>query len=542
MGWQQSPPYFCSFTETCADLANTQLASNPTHPYAYVLDAQHHPSQLAEDYAPTAAWPHIQQLPPTPLQLVDVYLDDFIVMAQKPTHIAAMNNLLHHIDSVFRDTPESVRRPLISQSKVAKGDATFSHQKIVLGWAVDTQRMEVSLPDHRVHRITDLLTSTLKKRYCSRRQWQRLLGELRSMATAIHSAKYLFSLLQHQLISASSRRFRLTALTRQALTDWVHLARTLHSTPVPIRSLVPHAPHYWAATDASIQGMGGFWVPAITAPDGQPCIWRHPYPSSWAKRLLSTNNTQGDLTNSDLELAALLTGHATRATHTPHVPHLSTYTATDNTPTQGWVAKGSATTDKNPAFLLRLLAHLCRETLSTIHPVFTPGASNTLADFLSRSFHLSDMELLSHVQQHYPVQPPWRLVTPPNNTISNLNWALSKQLPPAARHEEGLVPKPQAGESGTLSAETWPVTLSLPTSRTRFHCSKYSLPDTAWERWLPPGLKSKLERWKMPYVPWARPWPHWGIPTHDCNTPGGWTFDYNANYKDITSKIHHRSG
>jgi hypothetical protein len=151
MGWQQSPPYFCAFTETCADLANTQVASNPTHPYAYVLDAQHLTPHLARDDAPTAAWPHIQQLPPTPLQLVDVYLDDFIVMAQKPNHIAAMNNLLHHIDSVFRDTPGGVRRPLISQSKVAKGDATFSHQKIVLGWSVDTQRMEVSLPDRTSH-------------------------------------------------------------------------------------------------------------------------------------------------------------------------------------------------------------------------------------------------------------------------------------------------------------------------------------------------------------------------------------------------------
>jgi len=87
---------------------------------------------------------------------------------------------------------------------------------------------------------------------------------------ALHSAKYLFSILQHQLISVTSSWFHINNLTRQALQEWVRLIQTLRDNPVPISTLVPHTPHYWAATDASLHGMGGFWLPAMTAPDTQP--------------------------------------------------------------------------------------------------------------------------------------------------------------------------------------------------------------------------------------------------------------------------------
>ena len=32
MGWAQSPPFFCAFTETIADIANASLARHPHHP------------------------------------------------------------------------------------------------------------------------------------------------------------------------------------------------------------------------------------------------------------------------------------------------------------------------------------------------------------------------------------------------------------------------------------------------------------------------------------------------------------------------------
>jgi hypothetical protein len=42
--------------------------------------------------------------------------------------------------------------------------------------------------------------------------------------------------------------------------------------PVPITAIVPHAPHYYGATDASADGMGGWWIPTTLASDSQPTI------------------------------------------------------------------------------------------------------------------------------------------------------------------------------------------------------------------------------------------------------------------------------
>jgi hypothetical protein len=165
--------------------------------------------------------------------------------------------------------------------------------------------MELSLLKHRQDRLSELLSYFSSKRYVSTRKWRQLLGELRSMALAIHSAKYLFSVLQHGLLPTDRRRVRLSSLIHQALHDWIDLLHTLHHHPVPITMLVPHAPHYLAAVDASIHGMGGFWLPTTLTTDHTPCIWRYPFDTALQDRLVSYANPLGDVCNSDLELAAI---------------------------------------------------------------------------------------------------------------------------------------------------------------------------------------------------------------------------------------------
>jgi hypothetical protein len=81
------------------------------------------------------------------------------------------------------------------------------------------------------------------------------------MALAIHSACFLFCSLQVPLKKQHLRRFHITHLMRQALHDWTDLLYMLQTLPVPIAMLVPTAPHYWAATDASKEGMEGFGYP-----------------------------------------------------------------------------------------------------------------------------------------------------------------------------------------------------------------------------------------------------------------------------------------
>jgi hypothetical protein len=234
----------------------------------------------------------------------------------------------------------------------------------------------------------------------------KVVRELRSMVLALHSSKHLFSILQHLPSSTAARRLYLTKLTHYTLRQWAALAINLHRHPVPLASVVPHAPHYFAAVDASAHGMGGFWLPTTLTADSQPCVWRAPFPDSITNALVSTHKPAGTVTNSDLELAAAVLGHAILLSQVPPLPYLSTCMATDNTPTHAWISHGSTTSILAPAFLLSQLASDCQTRNAVLATVYTPGKSNSIADFLSLSFALSDDDVLSCLQIMAPIQPP----------------------------------------------------------------------------------------------------------------------------------------
>jgi hypothetical protein len=353
------------------------------------------------------------------------------------------------------------------------------------------------------------------------------------MTLALYSSQHLFSALQHQLHSKGPR-FRISQLSKRALTDWQVVAQQLMTHPVSIMSLVPHAPHYVGATDASIQGMGGFWLPTIMTHDTQPCAWRSPFPNNIQSTLVSNTNKLGKINNSDLELAAAITGHATQHHHTNSPAYTNTYLATDNSATQAWITKGSVSTDKPPAFLLRLLAQHCRLWNARLSSVFVNGETNTIADLLSRSFHLLDAQLLRHLQSLFPTKQPWRLVTPPTPLVSQVNCAILSKLPGL---EYQLLESPAMTQPGHLGlSSVIPSTKTFGSCPLKTHCPSYKsmLPDTEWERLLPQDLRSKLAQWRQPFVPWGRYSPHWATRTPGCRTPEKLTSGYIGSYRPIT--------
>jgi hypothetical protein len=439
------------------------------------------------------------------------------------------------MSTLFKDSNRSPRRPVVSTSKVNKGDATFSTQKRILGWDIDSANLTISLPPHRVERLEHILHNCLAKKHTTRLQWQKLLGELRSMTSAIHSSVYLFSPLQ-QLLQKSGKRLRLTQLIRQFLRDWQHLLRTLTQHPVPITSLVPHAPHYVGATDASKTGMGGFWLPTVLTSDNQPCIWRSPFPAYISNALVSTDNKDGRLNNSEFELAAIILGHATQLSTTPPSNYTATFLGTDNTPAQAWIAAGSTSSVKAPAFLLRHLTHDCRLANASLTAIPIAGLTNPIADLLSRSFHLSNDALLQHIQTLFPIQPPWKLVIPPEASVCAMNLALSNKLPGTESPTPESTALTQHGQDGPTSVTPYIKTPGSQRWKTPSQFYKSMLIDTAWERWLPPALLSRLERWKHPFVPWGRRSPHWATRTPGCNNPGASTFAYTDSYNSIVKR------
>jgi hypothetical protein len=503
MGWAQSPPFFCAFTETVTDLVNATL-QEPHADHTLLACTQALPLPQETTFHPTAIiFPRHTE---PPLAYTDIYIDDFMVVAQRPRHLNTMNALLHNIHRVFHDHPNTPRRPVISASKLEKGDAAFSTQKRLLGWDIDTHHMTLSLPQHRLAHLQSTLTALLDKKRTSKRNWKRLLGMLRSTTPALYGAKHLFSILQDALIAHPGPRIRLTHLVKVILRDWLHLATTASHHPVPIHTVVPQPPTCIAATDASRLGLGGFWITP-----NENVLWRVPLPHSIQQQLVTTENCTGVFSNSDFELAALITGSVLPARQ--QQGHTTILIASDNTPAVAWTSKGSTTSTAPNAFLLHHLAQQRRLWQFDMLPCFTPGVSNQIADCCSRLFHLSDTDFLTYMNLHYPAQPCWTLAPERHNIVSVLNSILSRNLQPLA----SLLPdKTLSAPRGTFGKPSVPNSTVTPTWQTlmiQSPCCKSLHTDTASVPWLPVGLRSALERWKAPFVPWDRRSPHWAATT-----------------------------
>jgi hypothetical protein len=484
MGWALSPPYFCAYTETVADMNNNSSQSTPLtlHPLLEPSQATLQPQH--SEYQSTAIIPGQRGQPP--LAFTDIYIDDFMLITQRPLQLRTMNNLLHNIDKVFITPADSGRREVVSRKKLLQGDATFSTSKRLLGWDVNTAAMTLQLPHHRLAALTNMITTLLTQQRTSKRKWRRLLGTLRSTTPALYGATHLFSILQHALTSAKTTRLPITALLKAVLRDWLLLANDATAHAVPLHTVVPRAPTCLAATDASRHRMGGFSI----TPEAN-LLWRTAFPASVQSNLVTQHNPSGTLTNSDLELAAIIVGSAVTATACQHT-----------------------TSTAAPAYLLHSLAQLRRTHHYDLHTCFTAGKTNTVADCCSRLFALSDTAFLDYMQHKFPIQPSWKLYTPPNDIISAVNCALSRQLRPLVSPTPDIQQPTPHGIYGRTSAPVSTVTPTSPTSRIQYPSCKSLRTGIESAPWLPAAIKSTVERWKARFVPWDRRSPHWAAPTH----------------------------
>jgi len=152
--------------------------------------------------------------------------------------------------------------------------------------------------------------------------------------------------------------------------------------------------------------MGGVWFhPDITQP---ALLWHTPFAENIRQSLVSANNPTGMLTNSDLELLGAISHQAVLAA-TTHIAESTNALLNDNTAAIYWLRRGSVTSSKAAAYLLRLQAlhsHHHRYITTYDH---IPGPANSMADDCSRLWHLTDDALLTHFNSHYPQAAGWTL-------------------------------------------------------------------------------------------------------------------------------------
>ena len=161
------------------------------------------------------------------------------------------------------------------------------------------------------------------------------------------------------------------------------------------------------------QGWGALCLPRGTP----PTLWQAAFPPDIQARIVSTANRAGDITNSDLEQAGVL-GQADVAASLFDLRELTLATVNDNMAAVSRNRKGAVTSDQAAAYLCRLSSLHWRHHRYYHEVSHIKGLVNAMADFLSRRFDLTDAELLTYFDTHFPQDMPWRLCRLPPVTHS----------------------------------------------------------------------------------------------------------------------------
>jgi hypothetical protein len=241
-----------------------------------------------------------------------VYVDDYIAAAVENAEGTLLGRItraaLHGIHSIF-PPPEVTGhvggKDPISLKKLMKGDARWNHEKELLGFIVNGATKTVRISDAKAADIVGEIRKILKKKHVQLKRYRRIVGKLRHVALILPGLKGLFSPINAALqgdpkVIGIGQHSEL----RAALLDMAHLVSTLATRPTHVKELVPGDDHFTGYCDACAAGAGGVWLSGDLSI--APTVWRIQFSAEISSQVVSDDNPRGRLTNSDLEMAALL--------------------------------------------------------------------------------------------------------------------------------------------------------------------------------------------------------------------------------------------
>ena len=518
MGWIESPPYFCVASETARDVAATyaecKIGDRKNHQFL-------HHTQTSAEYQALPAQPD----PDRPLRyIMEVYMDDFITLA-----IATAKCELDHLASATMDGIHDVFPPAadptedpISNKKLEKKDGEWASIKDILGMTFDGNDKTIWLSCKKRDSLLETLRTWIrkgsKKKSIPFAEFQSTLSKLQHAFLTIPAGRGLLSPFYKVLAAVPTKVLLHTnEPLRNAVLDCRTFLRETISSPTKCRNLVPAWPDYVGITDASGHGLGGVIIGENKAVPS--VVFRMQWPTDISRDIVSDDNPDGRITNSDLELAGLLmlwlVMEEVCAVRDAHIALFS-----DNSPTVHWVERMAAKHSKVAMQLLRALAlRLQLAEASPLIPLHIAGVDNAMTDIPSRSFgsepkwHCkTDTEFLTLFNLSFPLpnQESWTVYRLSSKIAMRVISILRTQVFTA--DEWRRLPKKGKliGTVGSPTHSLWEWThiyKKLPTHTKFEHCQDSRpgsdpVPSVA-------DAKSKLERSIALSLPLARrfPWP-----------------------------------
>ena len=224
------------------------------------------------------------------------------------------------------------------------------------------------LPFKQMEKLRILLAIPPSQHQMSTKKLERLIGKLRSMHLAIPGTMGRFNHLQMDLMAANYASRATEYLSKDFHRDmqfWQSLCVDMGSRPTFFAEIVQRL-----ATDVSYTYALGLWCGGVWIDpneDGAYYVWRLTWLEDIRSDLVSTDNPHGRITNSDLELAAMVLQEVTFTFVSANLEWRSPFTGSNNTPTDTWTFREASTVNPVVADLL------CLRSLFNIQFKITPS-------------------------------------------------------------------------------------------------------------------------------------------------------------------------
>ena len=285
MGWKESPPYFCTATETARDIIQNLITDGTDNLDPHPLEAHMyiHPSGTLPPESPTATpaytnTPTSNSLTQHALitKLIEVYVDDFIAGTNdlsKENLIGISRAILHGVHSIFPPPEISGHNgeDPVSFKKLVNGDGFWAFEKEILGWVFNDKAYTIQLPPEKVTKLIAKINEALKQPYLPLHDYQCLMGKLNHATIGIPNGRGLSAPIYHAMKN-DPPTIPITQNLTTALKDWKTILQHTSKRPTHVKELTTGPADYTGYVDACKTGVGGVWFSNNT--DFKPTVWR----------------------------------------------------------------------------------------------------------------------------------------------------------------------------------------------------------------------------------------------------------------------------
>jgi hypothetical protein len=420
MGWCESPPLFCSASETGRDVIEELMKQDslPEHRFEQqMFDETYNDSITPQELA----------------NLIEVFVDDYIAIsnaASKEQLLHISRAMLHGIHSIFPppDVTGHAGEDPIAQKKMKEGEGLWQDCKEILGWLFDGKAYTISLPEKKIAAIVAEINKIKKisnhKQGRNRRvplnRWQKLAGKLLHASFGLVGGKAMFSPIW-KAMEGSPKFIQFNPALSECLKDWKYILKNMFKNPTDISLLVAEYPDFTGYLDACGLGAGGVLLSGSSK--FPPMVWQVEWPED-IKTLFAAHT----ITINDLELAAIVLSWLSFENILTNMKGIRIGLSCDNTSAVAWNDKGSSSSSKVAGRLLRMMYLRLRDKeAGETMAINIAGVNNNMADIASRAFKKGKFfeandNLLQYFNTHFPLQQKvsWQQFQLPKEWISRV--------------------------------------------------------------------------------------------------------------------------